>query len=349
MSVFITGDTHSSFERIVNFCRVNELTENDTVVILGDAGVNFYGERSHQDRKARKTLSECKTTIFCIHGNHEQRPQTLRCYREDEWCGGITYLEEAYPNIRFAKDGEVYALEDTRVLVAGGAYSIDKEWRLEQGWPWFSDEQPDDETKARVMAKLDEIGWEVDAVFTHTCPLRYEPTEKFLDGYDQSLVDKSTEQWLGIIEERLQYKAWYCGHYHIKKEIDSVYFLFENFEPLWPGNPEFTKAVQAQSETLHGRSIKEVASDLCVSEYCVNEGFAGQTCTLRKADGAAVLYESDVGAFTRRWLTPRDGKDMQYSACSYCGRWFHKSKLTCVESTDEKDLYLCPSCSSEKR
>jgi len=29
-------------------------------------------------------------------------------------------------------------------------------------------------------------------------------------------VDKSTEIWLDEIEEQLDYKKWYCGHYHIE-------------------------------------------------------------------------------------------------------------------------------------
>ena len=36
--------------------------------------------------------------------------------------------------------------------------------------------------------------WQVDVVFSHTCPLKYEPVEVFLPGIDQSTVDKSTEE-----------------------------------------------------------------------------------------------------------------------------------------------------------
>lgn len=78
--------------------------------------------------------------------------------------------------------------------------------------------------------KLEQLHWDVDVVLTHTAPLRYEPVEVFLPGLNQSMVDKSTERWLGEIEEKLHYEKWYCGHYHTAKKIDKVEFMFDNFD-----------------------------------------------------------------------------------------------------------------------
>lgn len=41
---------------------------------------------------------------------------------------------------------------------------------------------------------------------------------------------KSTEQWLGEIEKKLDYTKWYCGHYHTTKQIDKIQFMFEDFD-----------------------------------------------------------------------------------------------------------------------
>ena len=97
---------------------------------------------------------------------------------------------------------------------------------------WFPDEQPTAEIKARVERKLEELNWKVDVVLSHTCPERYIPVEAFLSGIDQSTVDNSTEEWLDRIEEKLDYKAWYCGHWHINKQIDGMHFLFDSYETL---------------------------------------------------------------------------------------------------------------------
>lgn len=69
-------------------------------------------------------------------------------------------------------------------------------------------------------------------MLSHTCPIKYEPTEVFIQGLDQSTVDKSTEEWLGHIEEKLDYKRWYCGHYHTAKKIDKMQFMFEDIDVL---------------------------------------------------------------------------------------------------------------------
>ena len=108
----------------------------------------------------------------------------------------------------------------------GGAYSVDKPYRLMRGWSWFEDEQPSDEIKADAQRRLDELDWKVDLVLSHTCPAEYIPHEAMMSFVDQSTVDRSTEDWLDGIEDRLQYDAWYCGHWHINKRIDRMHFLF---------------------------------------------------------------------------------------------------------------------------
>ena len=42
MRVFITGDTHGDFNNIAKFCKKNETTTDDVMIILGDAGINYY-------------------------------------------------------------------------------------------------------------------------------------------------------------------------------------------------------------------------------------------------------------------------------------------------------------------
>ena len=108
----------------------------------------------------------------------------------------------------FAKDGEIFDLNGKQTVVMGGAYSIDKEIRLAYGWGWWEDEQPSEEIKRYVEQQLEKFGWKVDVVLSHTTPLKYEPVEVLMSGVDQSRVDKSPEEWLTHIEEKLSYKNW---------------------------------------------------------------------------------------------------------------------------------------------
>ncbi len=85
--------------------------------------------------------------MLCIHGNHEMRPETVPSYHEAPWHGGSVYVEDEFPNLLFAKDGEVYDLDGQKAIVIGGAYSVDKWYRLQCDLNWFPDEQPSDEIK----------------------------------------------------------------------------------------------------------------------------------------------------------------------------------------------------------
>lgn len=226
--IYITGDTHGKFERTADFCETSHTCRDDVLIILGDAGINYYGGK--KDIRLKEKLAALPITLFCLHGNHEARPASTGLYELCSWHGGQTYMETAYPNLLFAKDGEIYELGGYRCFAIGGAYSVDKYYRLEKGFMWFADEQLDEKTKHTIEIRLENMGWEVDVILTHTCPLKYEPTEVFLPFIDQSGVDKSTEEWLDGIESRLTYQKWYCGHYHTEKRVDKLEFLFESIK-----------------------------------------------------------------------------------------------------------------------
>ena len=219
--IYITGDTHGRFDRVFDFCHRHETTQDDILIILGDAGINYWGDI--RDSVLKNRLSELPITLFCIHGNHEKRPQSIPDYEPDVFCGGVVFHERAYKNILFGVDGQVYDFGGENCLVIGGAYSVDKPYRIARGMQWFEDEQPDAKVKLRVEDRIGDT--RVDVILSHTCPYRYLPTEAFLPMIDQSTVDNSTEKWLGEIEEKCDYRRWYCGHFHIDKHIDAVRFM----------------------------------------------------------------------------------------------------------------------------
>ena len=224
--VYFTGDIHGAVYSIVDFINKARPAKDDVIVLLGDVGANYY--QDSRDHILKSFLNDAGTVFLCIHGNHEMRPSSVPGYIEKQWNGGIVWLQPEYPNLLFAKDGEIFTLGDHRYLVIGGAYSVDKYYRLRRGWGWWPDEQPSSEIKTYVEQQIKEKDF--DIVLSHTCPFKYEPTEMFLKGIDQSTVDDSTERWLDHIEESIDYKAWFCGHWHTDKRIDKMHFLFHSFE-----------------------------------------------------------------------------------------------------------------------
>ena len=145
--------------------------------------------------------------------------------------GGLVFFEEDYPNI-LCKDGEIYDFDGRKAIAIGGAYSIDKYYRLYFRLAWFESEQPDEYTKKYVENKLEAVGWKVDYALSHTGPLKYLPYEKFLPDMDQSQVDKSTEEWLDYIEDNLNYETWYFGHYHCNIFSGKTMILYEEIVAL---------------------------------------------------------------------------------------------------------------------
>jgi 3-oxoacid CoA-transferase subunit A len=222
---YITGDTHRGFDDVEDLCQYEGTSEDDVLIILGDAGINYYGEPD--DTRVKSWLSTLPLTIFCIHGNHEMRPEGISTYEETERFGGTVYVEPEFPDLLFAKDGEVYELAGRQCIVIGGAFSVDKYWRT-AGIDWWPDEQPSDEIKERVEDKLDALKWRIDTVLSHTCPYKYMPTEAFLSGIDPATVDNSTELWLDTIEDRLEYNEWWCAHFHTEKDIERMRFLYKS-------------------------------------------------------------------------------------------------------------------------
>ena len=200
------------------------------MIVLGDAGLNYYG--NELDAECKAFVNSFPFDTFCIHGNHEMRPTDLPTYKTREYCGGTVWYEESYPKILFAKDGEIYNLDGYSCITIGGAYSVDKYYRIACGWAWFENEQPSEQIKSYVEQQLCDRNYKIDIVLSHTCPIKYEPVEVFLSGIDQSKVDKSTEEWLGKLESKTDYKRWYCGHYHTVKKIDKIQFKFEDIDML---------------------------------------------------------------------------------------------------------------------
>ena len=207
--ILLTGDIHGDVRSPLWVIQRHGLTPDDLLILLGDVG-----------------------PIFCIHGNHEERPFNIPSYHEVTWHGGTVYVEDDFSNLLFAKDGEIYDLDGKKAIVIGGAYSVDKYYRLQRGMNWFPNEQPSDEIKQKTEKQLSAVNWNVDVVLTHTCPQKYVPIEAFLPGLDQSMVDHSTEEWLDRIEDRLNYKDWFCGHWHIDKRVDKMHFMMRSVEAL---------------------------------------------------------------------------------------------------------------------
>ena len=226
--VYLMADIHGDWRPVRDFLnRIDNKYDNtDTIIILGDAGLNFFF--NHRDENTKTKLNKLGINLFIIRGNHEERPEICAANNPNDWTmeqffGGLVWVEKAYPYIKYTMDTPTsYTINGYNTLVFPGAYSVDKYRRLQMGWSWFQYEQLDEEEMEagrRLVNILNQN--KCDLVLSHTCPIIYEPTDLFLSCVDQSMVDKSMERYLGEIEFNLDYRAWCWGHYHQHREYPS--------------------------------------------------------------------------------------------------------------------------------
>lgn len=238
----ITGDTHGQvFQRMDKISRNidNLVAEETAVIILGDAGLNYYLNKT--DLKEKKLSSNFGIRIYCVRGNHEQRPQNVQGMKlvYDEDVDGEVYIEDELPLIRYFVDGGEYTIAGKSVLVIGGAYSVDKYYRLARAAGrsfsgWFEDEQLNEAERAEILQKVN--GKRYDFVLTHTAPITWEPTDLFLRGVDQSTVEKDMEYWLKEVALSVCWGYWLFGHYHADRieapHVEQFYREYEDLETI---------------------------------------------------------------------------------------------------------------------
>ena len=63
--IYVTGDTHGNFKWLVEFCKQSpHLTRDDVMIILGDAGFNYFGDVRDIGTKKDKTRFMTRVLSF---------------------------------------------------------------------------------------------------------------------------------------------------------------------------------------------------------------------------------------------------------------------------------------------
>lgn len=248
--IFGTGDTHGTHDimklGLAMFPEQKHMTKNDYVIVAGDFGGVFHGKidmkkmlKEHPELKEHVNPNNallCSdvldrdaytlnlyhekpfTTLF-IDGNHENF-DVLNSYPVEEWNGG--FVHKIRPDIIHLMRGQVYTIEGKTFFTMGGATSIDKHTRIE-GKSWWKEELPTYEECNAALDKLDEVGWKVDYVITHSAP------DNILYRINPTFGHDIITNLLFTIDKQLEFKHWYFGHYHIDQRIDDLHTcLYQN-------------------------------------------------------------------------------------------------------------------------
>lgn len=229
--IFITGDTHGDYEisklGMKNFSLGATLTQNDYVIICGDFGCIWSGERKDSywlDWLASKSF----TTLF-VDGNHENF-DLLDTYLIDEWNGGKTHLIR--PNIRHLMRGQIFTFNDKTFFTMGGATSLDKN-RRKPKVSWWPQEIPSILELEEGIQNLERHGQEVDYVITHCLP---DTVCNFIN-HDHKTHDLLTNYLEHMVAQEVKFKKWFCGHYHMDEQLyDKYYICYNKIYELLPND-----------------------------------------------------------------------------------------------------------------
>ena len=245
--VLITGDTHSRVkDRLAQIKdTMPEYDPSETaIIILGDVGFNYY--KNKKDWKLKHHAAQFGYTLYCLRGNHEDRANNTKGTEivYDKFVHGYVYMEQEFPNIKYFDDEVAeYEIMDKKILCIPGAYSVDKWYRLQNDWQWFSQEQLTEEEMKYAEERFG--GKHYDIILSHTCPIGWEPRDLFLNCIDQSKVDKTMEIWMEKFKDMIGWGIWCFAHYHTDRierpYVEQFYIKVENIEDIWNRWQKYTE------------------------------------------------------------------------------------------------------------
>ena len=232
--IVLTGDTHGILEtrKIIEYQQSEKkLDKDDYLIMCGDCGIVWDKE----------TLKGCidyyqsfGTNILFIDGNHENF-DLLNSFPIGTWHGGKVH--KIADNIIHLMRGQIFDLCGKTILTLGGANSTDISSRQEHV-SWWKDEEFSLHNLIETIENLKKYNNKVDYVISHC------PTNEMIDNLKElftqcgeqvpyflknKLQYTNTSSNLQEIENKAQYKMWFCGHLHIDEQSRNYCCIYEEF------------------------------------------------------------------------------------------------------------------------
>lgn len=245
--VYITGDCHADFTRFStrNFPEQKTMTRDDYVIVCGDfGGIWNFMVPSKDEIYWLNWFSQKPFTLLFVDGNHENFDR-LKEYPKVKFHGGMAH--KIRDNIYHLMRGYVFDLQGKKFFAFGGARSHDIQdgilnfedypsindcirdynARTRRGemlrinhLSWWADELPTSAEMKRGIRELEKVNFDIDFVISHCLPQEV----CTVAGYRSS--DKLTMYFNELVlEHKLKFYRWYCGHYHRDEVVMGKYII----------------------------------------------------------------------------------------------------------------------------
>jgi len=216
--VFVSGDIHGNVSGEMkrfnskNFPEGKNLDKGDWIIITGDFGFIFHNQQTKEEKYWLDWMNDKPWSWATLDGNHENHPKLALLDRVEMFGDKVGIVNDS---VFYLRRGIVYTIADRSFFTLGGAYSIDKQNRIE-GRDWWPTEEPNFFESRRAYENLDKVGWKVDYVLTHDSPswvrdvLHSHHTES---SYTVRLLDDI------FGKQKFEFKHHYFGHHHMDRTV----------------------------------------------------------------------------------------------------------------------------------
>ena len=166
MKIMIAGDWHGNAEHANTVIKKAGARKIKHLFVVGDCGLWSGLEGIVFLDSVNRAALDARLSVFFVPGNHDNYDILEHYQKHAPTHKGFYYLRE-----RLLMCGKVnsFKLDRKRFLVAGGAVSIDKEWRIANERHgernlWWPQEQLTDEEESKLLS----MG-EFDYMLSHDC------------------------------------------------------------------------------------------------------------------------------------------------------------------------------------
>lgn len=218
-TIYVAGDWHGDISWASSCLREAEANTIDTIIQVGDFG---YWEHNNEGAYYLDKLSENAqlrgVNVVWLDGNHENhtllREKYVDAERSEE---GFWKIRE---NVWYSPRGNVWEWYGKRLMTLGGAFSIDRDWRVLGKSFWAEEEiTPEEEALAKSRGKIDYL-------FTHDAPTTYPNPLWKVD--TNSLAQR---QAVSRVADACRPSVWFHGHYH--SQVKYAYPAYDPFVQVY--------------------------------------------------------------------------------------------------------------------
>ena len=252
MAIYITGDTHGTYDVNKILKLKGKLTEEDYLIVLGDFAVCW--DNNGNDSHVKRFWGRYPCTVLFIDGNHENFT-LLNKYPVTEWHNGKVH--RISERIIHLLRGQIFEIGGNTFFTMGGAASHDCGWKLDKyiieniktyhthdwktiyehphafdgggrvpGQSWWAEEIPSPAEIEEAKANLKKANNTIDHILTH-CP----PSDifrQFANNLNENPWNAVLLEFFDWMEENVEYEHWWFGHMHADLDIAGMYTALYN-------------------------------------------------------------------------------------------------------------------------